>query len=443
MRNEDLNNNIDADKSGEKTGLRKPRTKAAMVSSTLHNLEILRSKTNLMEEFLSRDNMLAALKKVRQNSGCPGSDGMSVRELNSYLKEEWPKIKDSLLQGRYKPMSIKKVEIPKQTGGTRTLGIPTVLDRLIQQALLQVLQCYLDKSFSEESFGFRPKKSAHQAIERAQGNLKNGKEIMIDLDIEKFFDRVNHDRLMSKLFSIIKDQRVLDLIRKYLNTGLSLQGVPQGGPLSPLLSNLYLDDLDKELTRRRLSFVRYADDVVIFVNTERVAKKVFNGVKKYLNTKLKLHINEGKSEIGKSIKFLGFDITKKYLQVNLDSIKAFKNKIRECTKIRGGKSMEQILRELKPVIRGWGNYFAPQTSRLTFKRLDKWIRRRVRACRYGQLKNGKTRLSAFLETGIKYDRAYRCAYSSRGIWHASRGDVMQEVLSNKRLKGIGLISLEC
>ncbi len=412
-----------------------------MITSTSHSLEILRTKTDLMEEFLSRDNMLAALKKVCQNKGCPGEDGMSVRELNPYLKEEWPKIKDSLLQGRYKPMSIKKVEIPKQTGGIRTLGIPTVLDRLIQQALLQVLQCHIDKSFSANSFGFRPGKSAHQAIEKARKILMEGKDIMIDLDIEKFFDRVNHDRLMNKLRSMVKDQRVLNLIRKYLNSGLSLQGVPQGGPLSPLLANVYLDDLDKELAKRKLSFVRYADDVIIFVKTERAASRIFDRIESYLDKKLKLKINEEKSEIGKSVEFLGFDITKKRLLIADSSIKAFKNKIRENTKIRGGKSMWQTLKELKLIILGWGNYFAPQTLKLTFKKLDGWIRRRVRACYYGQLKNGSTRLKAFLQAGIGYDRAYRCAYSGKGIWHASHGDVMQQVLTNKRLKGMGLISL--
>ena len=288
MRNEVLINNIVG-----KRGLHPvKRSKAAMAFSTSHSLEILRSKTNLMEEILLRDNMMAALKKVCQNKGCPGVDGMSVSELSTYLKKEWPRIKDYLLQGQYKPMSIKRMKIPKQGGGSRTLGIPTVLDRLIQQSLLQILQRYIDSSFSKDSFGFRPKKSAHMAVERARGIIKGGKGVMIDLDIEKFFDRVNHDRLMSKLFSMIKDQRILDLIRRYLNSGLSYQGVPQGGPLSPLISNIYLDDLDKELTRRKLSFVRYADDILIFVKTEREANGVMIGIKKYLCTKLKLKINE-------------------------------------------------------------------------------------------------------------------------------------------------------
>ena len=438
MRNEVLINNIVG-----KRGLHPvKRSKAAMAFSTSHSLEILRSKTNLMEEILLRDNMMAALKKVCQNKGCPGVDGMSVSELSTYLKKEWPRIKDYLLQGQYKPMSIKRMKIPKQGGGSRTLGIPTVLDRLIQQSLLQILQRYIDSSFSKDSFGFRPKKSAHMAVERARGIIKGGKGVMIDLDIEKFFDRVNHDRLMSKLFSMIKDQRILDLIRRYLNSGLSYQGVPQGGPLSPLISNIYLDDLDKELTRRKLSFVRYADDILIFVKTEREANGVMIGIKKYLCTKLKLKINETKSGIGKSAKFLGFYITKRSLCVDKESVKAFKNKIREHTKICGGKSMWQIFRELKPIIRGWGNYFAPQILKTTFIMLNGWIRRRIRACYYRQLKNGKARLAAFIAAGIGYDRAYRYAYSSRGKWHASQSDVMREVLNNKRLKGMGLISLE-
>jgi group II intron reverse transcriptase/maturase len=340
-------------------------------------------------------------------------------------------------------MPVKKVEIPKQSGGVRTLGIPTTLDRLIQQALLQILQRYIDKSFNANSFGFRPKKSAHQAIEKARRIIAEGKEVMIDLDIEKFFDRVNHDRLMSKLRSMIKDQRVLDLIRKYLNSGLTDQGVPQGGPLSPLLANIYLDELDKELTKRKLSFVRYADDLMVFVKTNRAANRVASRIKEYLNKKLKLQINEAKSGIGESAKFLGFMITKKYLKVDRASINAFKDKIRECTKIRGGKSMCQILKELKPIIRGWGNYFAPQTVKKTFGKLDGWTRRRVRACYYAQLKNGKTRLNTILQYGIRYDRAYKCGYSSRGVWRTSRGDVMHEVLNNKRLRGMGLVSLEC
>lgn len=420
---------------------RRVQEKASKGLSTSNELEILRSKPNLMEEILVRENMVEALKRVRRNRGAPGIDGMTTEDLKPYLKEGWPIIKARLLQGSYQPNKVKAVAIPKESGDTRLLGIPTVLDRLIQQALAQTLQGYFDSSFHKRSFGFRPKRSAHQAVEVARKELREGKEIMIDLDIEKFFDRVNHDRLMSKLKTFISDQRVLDLIRRYLNAGLSTQGVPQGGPLSPLLANIYLDDLDQELTKRGLSFVRYADDMLIFVKSQRAAERVAKGVREFLSKRLKLKVNEAKSRIGRKAGFLGFEMNRKNLQIKPENIKAFKDKIREGTKIRGGKSMEQILKDLKPIINGWGNYFAPQTTQI-FKNLDKWIRRRVRACCYVQMKNGKTRIERFMKMGIRYDRAYRCAHSSRGAWHNSRGDVMQEFLNNKRLRGMGLVCLE-
>lgn len=410
------------------------------ILATPNGIEILRGKTDLLEEILSRPNMFMALERVTDNDGCPGVDGMTVQELPEYLKQNWLKIKTELFEGKYKPNKIKGVEIPKAGGGKRELGIPTVIDRLIQQAIAQVLQGYIDDSFHARSYGYRPERSAHQALDTAVEELRAGKEIMVDLDIEKFFARVNHDRLMSKLRTLIGDQRVLNLIRSYLNAGKRSQGVDQGGPLSPLLSNIYLDELDQELTKRKLSFTRYADDLVVFVKSERAAKRVTDGIKKFLSQKLKLSVNDAKSGIGKKVGYLGFMISREGLTIKSEKVKAFKDKIRELTKIRGGRALTQILKDLRPIINGWGNYFAPYAPR-ECRSLDGWIRRRIRACYYGQLKNGKTRLYTFIKAGIGYNRAYRCAFSSRGEWHNSRGDVMQQVLSNKLLKVMRLTSL--
>lgn len=396
----------------------------------------------LMEEILTRENMLASLKRVRANKGCPGIDGMKVSELVPYLQAKWTVIKTELLAGNYKPKATKTIKIPKKDGKHRELKVPTVIDRLIQQAIMQVLQKYIDPSFSKNSFGFRPGRSAHQAIRRVKELQEQGNENTIDIDIEKYFDRVSHDKLMSKLKDKIQDQRVLDLIRRYLNSGVAIEkGVPQGSPLSPLLANIYLDELDRELEKRGHKFVRYADDIKIMKKKQKAAIRVMSSIKKYLREKLHLNTNEAKSKIGKECEFLGYKVTCKGYEVTVGNIQKFKEKIRAITKIRGGKSLDTMIKELKPLINGWYEYFKLQNSKSLFKTLDGWTRRRLRACYWLQLKHGYRRLGEFIKQGIKYDRAYKCAYSSRGAWFNSRGDVIQHTLNNNKLKGMGLVCL--
>jgi RNA-directed DNA polymerase len=415
--------------------------------STSSLLTSLRSNDKLMEEILSRENMIKALDKVVQNKGSAGVDGMEAYELKEYLKENWLNIKQAILEGTYKPLPIKKVEIPKRSGGKRELGIPTVLDRLIQQAINQTLQRYIDPQFSENSYGFRPGRSAHDAIFRSQKYIQEGRGYTVDIDLEKYFDTVNHDKLMSKLRRNIKDQRVLDLIRKYLNTGVELdtvreEGVPQGSPLSPLLSNIYLHMLDTELTRRKLKFVRYADDCQIFVGSAEAAERVMKSVSSYLETKLKLRINRNKSRTGTICDFLGYTITAKELKISKDSLKQFKYSIRKATRRAGGRDLRTVVSRLKKLINGWYEYFKYQSDKKLFKQLDRWIRRRLRAYQFRAMKTGKRRLEEFLKAGLPYETAYRFAHTFSGPWKTSVGHGMSAALSNNYLKAIGLVSLE-
>ncbi len=411
---------------------------------TPRSIANLRTKLSLMEEVLERDNMLEALRRVRKNKGCAGKDGMEISELPRYLKENWLNIKASILQGKYKPTGVLKLEIPKPKGGIRILGVPTVVDRLIQQATAQILQRYIDASFSNHSYGFRPKRSAHMAVIEAKKFITKGHNHVVDIDLEKYFDTVNHDRLMTKLRGMISDQRVLDLIRKFLNSGIDIEGgdgVPQGSPISPLLSNIYLDELDKELEERGHKFVRYADDCSIFVRSKKAAERVMENISHYLLGKMKLKVNKTKSNIGPTANLLGFVITDEKIKVSESNIKKFKDKVRQLTPIRGGRSLVEVIRSLKLFINGWYEYFKIQEHKDLFKSLDGWIRRRLRAIYYNQLKNGRTRLVEFMKRGIKYERAYKYAYSSKKAWHSSRSDVMQEILNNNKLKGMGLVSL--
>lgn len=434
-----------------------PETTCTVVTGSTTSIvhENLQTTSSLLEEILSRENMMKAYKAVKDNRGSAGVDGMKVSDMKIYLQNNWQHHKREILQGKYKPMPVKRVEIPKPNGGMRKLGIPTVLDRLIQQAILQRLQPEIDQTFSENSFGFRPGRSAHDAVKQLRSNVSRGYEYVVDIDLEKFFDTVPHDRLMTQLKRRIGDQRVLRLIRKFLNAGVlengmlnkKLEGLPQGGPLSPLLSNIILDELDKELEKRGHKFARYADDCNIFVKSQRSGERVLKSISRYIETRLKLRVNREKSAVGKAEdrKFLGFTCRKLANRTTLHiadaSVRKFKDKIRETTKIRGGKSFKTLLKELKPIIKGWRNYFVIANDSALFKKLDGWIRRRLRACAYSLMKNGKNRLAFFIKKGISYARAYKCAYSSRGIWHASRSDVMQQVLSNKVLKGYGLCQL--
>src|SRR5512138_1913033 len=346
----------------------------------------------LMEEVCERKNSKQALKRVNANKGSPGVDGMTVHDLPGYLKQHWPVIRGQLLSGTYKPQPVKRVEIPKSDGGVRKLGIPTVLDRFIQQAVMQVLQRRWDRVFSDHSYGFRPGRSAHQAVAQAQQYIAEGHGWCVDLDLEKFFDRVNHDKLMGQIAKRVEDKRLLKLIRAFLNAGVmenglvspSVEGTPQGGPLSPLLSNLVLDELDRELARRGHRFVRYADDSNIYVRSERAGQRVMDSVRRFITQKLKLKVNEAKSAVARpqERKFLGFSFTtgpEVKRAIAPKALDRFKHRIREITRRAKGVSIDETIAELAPYMRGWRSYFGFCETPEVLIHLTRWVRLRLRA----------------------------------------------------------------
>lgn len=353
----------------------------------------------VMEEVCGRENLLRALKRVKSNKGSPGIDGMKVGELPGYLKQHWPAIREQLLSGTYKPQPVRRVEIPKPDGGVRKLGIPTVLDRFIQQAVMQVLQSKWDGTFSEHSHGFRPQRSAHQAVAKAQQYIAAGNRWVVDLDLEKFFDRVNHDRLMAAMARRVNDKRMRKLMRAFLESGVMEnglvspveEGTPQGGPLSPLLSNLVLDELDRELERRRHCFVRYADDCNIYVASERAGKRVMQSVSRFIQRRLKLKVNEAKSAVARpqQRKFLGFSFTggaEPKRRIAPKALHRCKQRIRELTRRTRGISLPQMTKELASYLRGWKSYFGYCQTPSVLHGLDQWIRRRLRSMIWKQRK---------------------------------------------------------
>lgn len=413
----------------------------------------------LLEAVLERNNMQAALKRVKKNKGAPGIDGMTVDELAPHLKEFWPGIREQLFAGKYKPSPVRKVEIPKPgSKEKRQLGIPTVLDRLIQQALAQVLQCRWDNTFSNSSFGFRPKRSAHQAVKQAQSYLCEGYGFVVDLDLEKFFDRVNHDRLMSTLAKEIDDKRVLKLLRAYLNAGIlenglcsaTDEGVPQGGPLSPLLSNIVLDEVDKELELRGHKFVRYADDLNIYVKSERAGLRVMNSVSTFIAKRLKLKVNENKSAVAKpqERKFLGFSFTggknPNRRKIAPQAIKRFKDKIRYLTNRNHSMNFDARCQRLTIFLRGWRAYFGFCETRSVLRDLDSWIRRRLRAVMWKQWKVYGRRKSELKRLGLREDLAQTTAWSSKGPWRMSNSTGLQMAFPTSFFvqKGIPLLELK-
>jgi RNA-directed DNA polymerase len=408
----------------------------------------------LMEEVCERENRRAALKRVRANQGSPGIDGMTVDELPEYLEQHWPAIKEQLLSGTYQPMPVKRVEIPKPDGGVRKLGIPTVLDRFVQQAVQQVLQKQWDPTFSEHSYGFRPGRSAQQAVAQAQQYIGEGYGWCVDFDLEKFFDRVNHDKLMGQVAKRVGDKRLLKLIRALLNAGVmenglvspSVEGTPQGGPLSPLLSNLVLDELDRELERRGHRFVRYADDSNIYVRSERAGQRVMESVKRFITEKLKLKVNERKSAVAKpqERKFLGFSFTSgKELKRKIapKAIDRFKERVREITHKSRGNSMKTVMEELAQYLRGWRGYFGFCETPSVLKRLESWVRRRVRCAFWRQWKTGRKRYAELVKRGVNGELAAKTAGSRCGPWHVSQSPALGMALSNADLVGLGLPSL--
>src|SRR3954452_13396962 len=398
--------------------------------STAHDTESPANTNRWMEEVCERDNLKEALRQVKANKGSAGIDKMTVGQLSDYLKQHWPSIREQLLNGTYEPKPVRRGENPKTDGGGRKLGIPTVLDRLIQQAVMQVLQRHWDRKFSESSYGFRPGRSAHQAVAQAQKYIAEGYCWCVDLDLEKFFDRVNHDKLMGQIARRVEDKRLLKLIRAFLNAGVtenglvspSGEGTPQGGPLSPLLSNLVLDELDRELERRGHRFVRYADDCNIYVRSERAGQRVMESISRFITQKLKLKVNEAKSAVARpqERKFLGFSFSAGQEVKRVIAPKAldrFKQRIREITRRAKGVSIATTIEELAPYMRGWRNYFGFCQMPEVLQSLTSWVRRRLRCALWRQWKTPRRRRAALLALGVRPRLASSMAGSGRGPWY--------------------------
>jgi len=409
----------------------------------------------MMEEICERENLREALRRVRSNKGSAGVDGMTVDNLSAHLQQHWPVIREQLLSGTYEPKPVRRVEIPKPDGGgVRKLGIPTVLDRFVQQAVMQVLQRQWDPTFSQHSYGFRPGRSAHQAVAQAQQYIAAGYSWVVDLDLEKFFDRVNHDKLVGEIAKRVEDKRLLKLIRAFLNAGVmenglvspSVEGTPQGGPLSPLLSNLVLDELDRELGRRGHRFVRYADDCNIYVRSERAGQRVMESITSFIMQKLKLKVNEAKSAVARpqERKFLGFSFTagpEVKRTIAPKALERFKRRIREITQRAKGVSIKTTMEELASYIRGWRGYFGFCETPEVLIALTRWVRLRLRAALWRQWKTPRRRRAALIALGVKGRLASNTAGSGHGPWHLARSKALSVGLSNAYFRLLGLPSL--
>jgi RNA-directed DNA polymerase len=408
----------------------------------------------LMELVVARHNLERAWRQVKGNRGAPGPDGMTTREFEAWARENWPAVRRQLLDGTYRPAAVRRKTIPKAGGGERSLGIPNVLDRLIQQAICQVLTPIFDPEFSESSFGFRPHRSAHGAAKQVQRIIQQGHTHCVDVDLSKFFDRVQHDVLMRGVSRKVHDRRLLRLIGRYLRSGVMVEGVlqpteegsPQGGPLSPLLSNILLDDLDKELERRRLRFVRYADDFMIFVKSRRSAERVFASVQRFLTQRLKLVVNEQKSRVGSALgcEYLGFTFTgsRVTIQVTPKKLIAFKRRIKELTGRSRGISMDRRLTDLNRYVRGWIGYFGLARQFDEFVELDGWIRRRIRMCYWKQWRHPRTKVRHLVRLGVHLAFAIKHAVSRKSYWRMSRTPAMRYAMPNSWLEQQGMLSLK-
>jgi group II intron reverse transcriptase/maturase len=407
--------------------------------------------STLLEEALARPNLQRALKRVRRNKGSPGIDGMTVDELPDWLRKNWPRVREDLLAGTYQPSAVRRAMIPKPGGGERQLGIPTVLDRTIQQALLQVLQPRFDPTFSEHSHGFRPKRRAHDAVREARQYVQDGKRWVVDVDLEKFFDRVNHDVLMGRLAKRIEDRRMLRLIRRYLNAGILADGVvveryegtPQGGPLSPLLANVLLDEVDKELERRGHAFVRYADDLRVFVGSKRAGERVMSSLVRLFG-KLRLRVNESKSAVDRATKrpLLGFGLWparggELRFKVARKALDRMKGRVRQLTRRIRGRSLEQVVLDLRSYLLGWRNYFQLAQTNEVFATLDRWIRHRLRAYQLKQWRRPRTVYRELLARGLRPREAARVAKNCSRWWRNSYLQ-LNKALPNALFDGLGL-----
>jgi RNA-directed DNA polymerase len=408
--------------------------------------------TQLMEQVCHPDNLNRAYLRVKRNKGSSGIDGMNIEQLAPWLKDHKEEIIASLLDGSYRPKAVRGVEIPKADGGVRKLGIPTVVDRLAQQAILQVLEPILDPTFSDSSYGFRAKRSAHQALKQAQEYVKEGRYIVVDIDLEKFFDRVNHDMLMARLARWIGDKRLLRIVRRFLQAGMMSDGIcvarhegtPQGGPLSPILANLLLDDLDKELEKRGHCFCRYADDCNIYVKTEEAGKRVMDSITQFIERKLKLKVNREKSAVapGSERKFLGHRLLSGgRLGIAPKSLKRAKKKVREITKRNRGVSLEQVVLELNSFLNGWVVYYRHAAMKGHLTKMDEWLRRKLRCHRLKQRKRSYSIVQWLIQLGVPSERAWTSGKSSKGWWRLSGSPAVAEAMNGVWFKDLGLINL--
>lgn len=423
--------------------------------STQINEPICEDQHNhLMERVLERENLKRATRRVEQNKGAPGIDGITVENLRPYIRENWDRIRAELLTGTYKPQPVRRIEIPKPDGGVRLLGIPTVIDRLIQQAMLQILTPIIDPTFSKHSYGFRPGCSAHKAVKQAQLYVKQGYRYVVDMDLEKFFDTVNHDILMSKIAKQIGDRRIHQLIRRYLQSGVMIngccitseEGTPQGGPLSPLLANIMLHELDEELTKRGHRFVRYADDCNIYVKSKRAGQRVLASVTKFVERKLKLKVNKEKSAADRpwKRKILGFSFTsakETVIRLADKPMERAKNRIREITRRTRGIPICKVIEELNTYLKGWVGYFYLAQTRSKFEDLDKWIRRRLRAFLLKQWKRPETKKRNLVALGLAAEWATHISGSRKKYWRLSNTHQMNKALGLAYWQEQGLISL--
>ena len=407
-----------------------------------------------MEAVVERSNMLCAYERVVKNEGAPGVDGLTVAELKPWLKAHWAKVRQALLAGEYMPAAVRKVEIPKPQGGVRTLGIPTVLDRLIQQALHQVMQPLFEPEFSKSSYGFRPGRNAQQAVEAARSYVAEGKRWVVDLDLEKFFDRVNHDALMVRVARQMKDKRVLKLIRRYLEaelmeggvTSARTEGTPQGGPLSPLLSNILLTDLDRELEKRGHRFCRYADDCNIYVGSQRRGQRVMTAITAFLERRLKLKVNADKSAVARpwQRKFLGYSMTwhrQPKLRIAEPSRQRFAEKVRKALRAGRGRNLKRVIEDLNPLLRGWVSYFRLTEVKGVLEELDGWIRHRLRTLLWRQGKRNHTRAQHLMRAGLREVRAWQSATNGHGPWWNGGASHMNEAYPKSWFDRLGLLSL--